>query len=126
MHTSEFLKLLKANAEVLLPRVFKGQSVTCFGADGFGKHGRSHYPLQFQIADVSVSDPFEENELLFMDVTMKLDGYSASAHGHVFTDTNLKISINNLLAQWYIKPSVWSWGSLDQQTEDSFTVRFTG
>lgn len=120
-----YYSLVKQNAKILLDRTFIGKEVTCFGADGCGKYGRSHFPQNFVIEDVHVSDIIEEDEIRFFDVEIKLHEYDASVCGHVVTDVNLKISVNKLLDESYINNSCWSWGTIEQQKQNSFTIRFT-
>lgn len=112
------------DCKILLDRALLNKSIVCFGADGNGQYGSSQYPKYFKVIDIQVNVYSDEDDILFGTASIFLDGYDSKENGHVATDLNLKISLNQLLINEMITTSCWTWAELQTQGENFFTINF--
>lgn len=109
---------------ILLKRALVGKTLSCFGADGNGQYGHHAFARHFTVLNVHTTVYSDVDETLFGKATIALLGYSSSDHGHVATDMNLKISVNEALKTEYIEPDCWSWSPLEEQGAFYFSIDF--
>ena len=104
---------------VLATRALVGKTVTAFGIDGNGQYGTSDTPQTYKIAFIS-SGLVSDKEGW---ICAALERYSHRDFGHVATDANLRISLNQLFTDCDIDSTCWSWAGLDEQGDDYFVIR---
>lgn len=111
---------LKNEVTILLDRALHAQSLTFFGEDGGGLHGRSTFPVTCRVRclDVEVETFSDDIAETVVYARLFLEGYQASENGHAITDQNLRIALNQLLDAEHIDREALSWGPLDYQGED--------
>ena len=114
-----------ADSIVLLNRALQGKTIACFGADGNGQHGRRSHPKYFACdAVVAVLAPTAFAKCCEgFPCQVHLHSYDASSDGHILTDENFKISVNNLLQEHYIDVACWEYGPLAEQGTDYVSLR---
>lgn len=108
---------IEADCSVLLIRALLGQQVAAFGEDGLGKYGRNDLAIFFKIEDLDLTVAMDEGEPLGM-VSVKPEGYNAASFGHIVTDQNFLISMQNLLKAHFIDPTCISYSDIDLQGDD--------
>jgi hypothetical protein len=118
-------RLVEENCAILLSRALLQRPLYAFGEDGCGKHGRSSAVKIFEVLsldiEITLTDPMSVmNPIGF--VSFLLGGYDSKTDGHIFTDNNLQISINNLLTEQCIDPTCLTWASEDLQGDNFFTM----
>lgn len=120
----ELLRTLSDDVNTLVTRALNGKYVAAFGIDGNGKYGTDDQGHRYQIQFTTVTI----NELSDSDkpegfLLVLLSGYDAQRQGHVFTDENLRISLNALFTNEFIDPTCWAWGTQEEQGQDFFVLR---
>lgn len=122
--TFDQLVTISCDCDVLIARAFKHKTICAFGADGNGQYGRSPFPKYFSIETVigtfMYEDPAGES---WYTVNVYPHLYRADDDGHIFTDQNLKRSINELLKAEYIDPTCWEWADESRQGQGHFSIK---
>lgn len=125
---SAVIEVVRQDAEVLFHRVFMGETITCFGEDGFGKYGRSDLPVAFSISGVQVeAEDLDPNSLtaIGIRVFLSLSGYDEAQYGGtIATDQNALISLKDLLKSGHVDPSSISWAPLQHQGKHHIALDF--
>lgn len=116
---------IEQDCSIIIDRVFRGRSLTFFGEDGNGRHGRSTFPVTAKVAATSTSiesfsDDYSEIEAY---TALVLDGYDARVTGHAITDQNLRISLNLLLQACSVDPDALDWGPLNLQDDHTIVLK---
>jgi hypothetical protein len=119
------LEQFASDCLVLLQRALLSKTLSCFGADGNGQYGRHLFAKHFQVADIDVTVNADSDDDLFGTAKIALLGYNSADCGHVATDMNLKIAVNNALQSEYIHTDCWSWAPLEDQGSCYFTINFS-
>jgi hypothetical protein len=120
---SLFLKELQDDCEILLARALKGQTIACFGVDGFGQHGQSDSAQSYVVHDVAVMLAQNNDSDIPDGVAMIfLNGYDSAQFGHLATDQNFKISLNTLLKAHEIRPDCWDWVAVQHQLQHTVVL----
>lgn len=124
MIDKEFLQALAGDVKILANRIFDGKQVSAFGVDGNGQFGTSYHGRTFDVSYV-LAGVFEHSDVKDPEgfIAVGLNGYNHHDCGHIFTDENLRISINRLFADEIIDIASWSWGTLEEQGSDFFVIR---
>lgn len=116
---------IEEDCSVLLKRVFDDQTLTFFGEDGNGQHGRSTFPVTATVVGVdaiiqTLSDDTSEVEAFCFLV---LSGYDARVTGHAMTDRNLRIALNVLLKAHDIEPGALEWAPVERQDDHTIVLK---
>lgn len=111
---------LAEDVATLCARAFENKSITYFGADGLGKYGQAEHPQTSTIVSMDIrivvddeNDPTE----ITCAAHLELSGYDASVTGHVVTDQNFKIGLNQLCEDAAIDIGAFAWAPIDLQTD---------
>lgn len=110
---------------IIIDRVFKGQSLTFFGEDGSGRHGRSTFPVTATVAatGVSIESFSDDYTVIEAYARLVLNGYDARATGHAITDNNLRIALNLLLQAHSVEPDALDWAPADLQDDHTIVLK---
>lgn len=116
--------MVRDDCVVILDRVLQTQTLTFFGEDGGGEHGRSTFPVTarircFDLDLVTFSDDMAE---VTAHLRIFLDGYDARVTGHAITDINLRFNLDRLLDAQHVSRQTLSWAPIDLQGEDFITL----
>lgn len=119
-----FIQELSNDCRILLERALQGKEIACFGIDGFGQHGQSdqakRYKVSFLLVDL-VDDQDQDVPIGFASIF--LEGYKSTTFGHISTDQNFKLSLNELLKQHEIRADCWSWAPVSLQGDDAVVLK---
>ena len=117
--------LVKDECITLLDRIFHGETLTFFGEDGNGRHGRSIFPVQARIRtfDFEIDAYSDDAAEIEASVRVFLDGYDSSVTGHAITDQNLRFDLNRLLAAWDAEYSTFDWADAAEQGLNFITLK---
>ena len=119
-----FVSEFANDCSILLDRAFLGKTVTCFGSDGNGLFGQSVFAKSFDVSEIEVIVSYDNDGILTGIARISLENYRSTDCGHVVTDCNLKICINDFLKSEYINSECWQWAPISEQGENYFTITF--
>ena len=124
MIDKEFLEALSSDVKIIATRIFEGKQVSAFGVDGNGEHGTNYHGSTFSVSFI-LAGVFDHSDVSDPEgfIAVGLDKYDHKACGHIFTDQNLRISINKLFSDELVDVRSWSWGTLEEQGGDFFVIR---
>ena len=116
---------LKDDATILISRALLGKTIGYFGIDGNGQHGRDVWAHYSKVEDVVVfiKGISTDEADLDVDLMVFLENYSAKTHGHILTDQNFMMSLNEHLKNADIDPVCVSWASLELQGDNCVTLK---
>jgi hypothetical protein len=106
------------DAQILLDRALKNKTVAAFGIDGNGEYGECDFAQYYKILSIIPEAVGEEGgpggklQLFFF---FELEGYDPDTFGLIYTDQNLKASINEHLQEQIISKTCWVWGPHEYQ-----------
>jgi hypothetical protein len=117
--------LIEQECTVMLDRLFHGETLTFFGEDGCGQHGRSDFPVHAKVLAYTVDIACFDDDMTLIEayVRLRLDGYNADQTGHAITDQNLRIALNRLLDREVVDHDALTWGPLDMQGRDVIVLQ---
>jgi hypothetical protein len=119
----DFLLQIKRDCSILLERALLHKTVAAYGIDGNGQYGTNDRAHFFKVQGIQVDLESSSDVMnLLGTASILLENYKVKQHGHIFTDNNLRISLNVLLHKQGIDPRCWSWSDLKSQGDSFFTV----
>ena len=111
---------VEEDCKVLLERTLLGKFLCAFGEDGCGLYGRKDTPSFFRVDGLHI-DISVENSLMVGKLSIQLNGYDENDVGHIQTDKNFDISLNELLKSEGISPEALCWASIEDQVHGCVT-----
>ena len=119
-------EIVAADIALLLRRIFDGKTITYFGADGLGKYGRSDYPQTSFVNEFDLTlrcDDADDPQVFDCKVKLLLSGYDAKVTGHVMTDKNFRIGLDQLCTAEAVDPAAFDWADLSDQEDDKVCLK---
>lgn len=115
--------LIAEDCVILLERALLGKSICAFGEDGFGQYGRNEHPSWFTICEIDVCVECDDEQspvLISGQARIFLEGYDSAASGHIMTDRNFMIRLQELLRAEEIDPDSLIWPTTLEDQGDDF------
>ena len=120
------IEIIADDIKIICHRIFEGHSITYFGADGGGRHGQCDHPKtsSFLTMDINVAaDDWLSPTTFNCTISLELDNYSAAEHGHIMTDKNFRIGLDNLLRARAVDPKAFDWAPLALQKDSAVCLK---
>lgn len=113
--------VVEADCTILLMRALYKQPLVAFGDDGLGKYGKCSMPQTYTVDDVDVIVILEDNQGI---LGLVLDGYDAQKFGHIATDKNFMINVQQLLSAIGVDPTCVTYAPINRQGRNFVTFDF--
>lgn len=113
--------MLEEDCTIILERALLRKVLNAFGEDGFGKYGRKDTPSYFPVVDIRVDIDDSDLNVIKGKLSICLRGYDANDVGHIQTDQNFEISLNEYLKDAGINKAALEWAPIDEQVDGCVT-----
>lgn len=119
-----FIQELSNDCKILLERALQDKEIACFGIDGFGQFGQSDQAKRYKVGFVLVElNDDSDDDIPKGFASLYLDGYTSAEFGHIVTDNNFKLSLNQLLRDHSIQADCWEYGPAFMQGADFVVLK---